>query len=113
MRPPRGVSHQDHKPYRDQTPPPPGRAVQTMGPGASRFQRWSVLRPGQSMFWFPTLVATLWALVIAVFVAVSVVFETDDGASWGEAAGAVAGNFVVVWVVAFVVSAAIRLGARR
>ncbi len=91
---------------------PPDRGS-TPEAGDPRPSRWSSIRPGESLFWFPILTASAWALMIGCFAAVSVVFETEEGASWGEAAQAAAGNFAFVWVVAFVVSMAIRFGRRR
>jgi len=92
--------------------PPAGRMTRRARSGPSQFSRWSSIRPGRSLVWFPILVATAWAAVIAVFVAVSVLSDAEEGASWGEGLGAIAGNFVVAWVVAIVVSALIRFSKR-
>ena len=93
-------------------PPPTGQGPTTRDSGTTDATRWASFRPGRSLIWFPTLVAALWALVIAVFVGVSISF-TEDGGSWGEGLGAVIGNFVVAWVIAFFVSAALRFSRRR
>jgi hypothetical protein len=51
--------------------------------------------------------------VIAGLVAVTVLSDAEEGASWGEGLVAIAGNFVVGWVIAFVVSVVVRSRQRR
>ena len=94
-------------------PRPAGPEPRRTGSDPPLPSRSSAVRPGRSLFWFPTLVAGTWAAVIAVFVTVTVLFDTEEGASWGDGLGAIVGNFVVAWVIAFVVSAAIRFARRR
>lgn len=94
-------------------PPPVRRWTQRVGSGPPRSSLLSSVRPGRSLVWFPTAVAVVWATVIAIFVAVPVLFDTEEGASWAEGLGAVAGNFFIAWLVAFVVSAVMRSWQRR
>lgn len=78
-----------------------------------RGARWSSVGPGRSLFWFPTVVASLWALTVGFFSAVTVLLETEEGASWGEAVTACVGNFAFAWVIAFVVSVVVLVVRRH
>lgn len=72
------------------------------------------LRLGHSVWRFPLVVATGWAVIVALLGSAARVFvDQPDRPSWGEVLAATAGNFAFFFVVGLAVAFVLRLVHRR